>query len=73
VFSTGDRVQIENDYFAENLRGPWGTIVEPELTLSSHITDGDYWVEFDQPHPHDEDESIIEAGAFSRSDLHSAK
>jgi hypothetical protein len=68
TLEVGDRVRVVNDYFVAYLRGTEGTITPPSEHIRDHISDGQFWVEFDQLVP-DENGGLTEAGAFSGTDL----
>ncbi len=46
-FSIGDRVQVSEYWFVEELRGATGTIIEPHHGCRDLRHEGVYWIAFD--------------------------
>jgi hypothetical protein len=63
MLKTGDRVRVVDDFFVTDLRGAKGTITAPSEHIRDHISEGQFWVEFDELVP-DESGGFTEAGAF---------
>jgi len=62
VFSTGDRVQVADQYPHDHARGVTGTIV-PAPDDFGELSEGQCWVEFDTPLPSRND-CVSLSGAF---------
>lgn len=69
AFAIGDRVRVASDYFVSHLRDASGTVAVPDESVRGHISDGAYWVEFDNLCRDDTDGSLTEAGAIEGEDL----